>query len=199
MTARCSSSIIKPNEYESSTPFKAIELFAGAGGLALGLEYAGFESQAVIENNKWAAQTLRTNRPTWNIIEQDIRIVTEDGIEKYLSPDCEIDLLSGGYPCQAFSYAGKKLGLEDTRGTLFYNYAEILKEIKPKLFLAENVKGLVSHDNGRTLSAMIDVFEEVGYCVSYKVLNALHYGVAQKRERIVIIGVRQDIRDKIGQ
>lgn len=175
-----------------------VELFAGAGGLALGLEKAGFETKATLENNQWACQTLRKNRPNWNIIEDDIIKIADIGIKKYLPLDGEIDLLSGGYPCQAFSYAGKKLGLEDTRGTLFYSYAEILKELKPKMFLAENVKGLVSHDEGRTLQTMVDVFEEVGYKVYYQVLNAVDYEVAQKRERIVIIGVRNDVRDKIG-
>lgn len=178
--------------------FSAVELFAGAGGLALGLEKAGFNTKLTLENNKWACETLRKNRPNWNILEADIIKIADEGIKKYLNYNGEIDLLSGGYPCQAFSYAGKKLGLEDTRGTLFYSYAEILKELKPKMFLAENVKGLVSHDKGRTLKTMIDVFEEVGYEVYYQVLNAVNYGVAQKRERIVIIGVRNDIKEQIG-
>lgn len=120
-------------------------------------------------------------------------------MQSYLDTNEEIDLLSGGYPCQSFSYAGKKLGLEDTRGTLFYDYAEILKEIKPKMFLAENVKGLATHDKGKTLQVMLDVFQEVGYEVSYKVLNSLDYEVAQKRQRIFIIGIRKDIREKIGE
>jgi DNA (cytosine-5)-methyltransferase 1 len=171
---------------------KSIELFAGAGGLALGLEKAGFEAVALIENNKWASQTLEKNRPSWNVVSKDIEEVTKSGIKKYLNSDFEIDLLSGGYPCQTFSYAGNRLGLEDTRGTLFYHYAEILKEIRPKMFLAENVKGLVSHDKGRTLKTMIQVFEDVGYKIQYKVLNSVNFGVAQKRERIFIVGIRDD-------
>lgn len=178
--------------------FSAVELFAGAGGLALGLEKAGFNAKLTLENNKWACETLRKNRPNWNVLEADIIKIADEGIKKYLNYNGEIDLLSGGYPCQAFSYAGKKLGLEDTRGTLFYSYAEILKELKPKMFLAENVKGLVSHDKGRTLKTMIDVFEEVGYQVYYQVLNSVNYSVAQKRERILIVGVRNDIREEIG-
>lgn len=177
--------------------YSVVELFAGAGGLALGLEQAGFTTKATVEINKWAAKTLMTNRPHWNVIQKDIQEVVNDGIKKYLEDDIEIDLLSGGYPCQSFSYAGKKLGLEDTRGTLFYDFAEILKEIQPKMFLAENVKGLVSHDQSRTLKVMLNVFKEVGYEVDYEVLNSLHYGVAQKRQRIVIIGTRKDIRKKI--
>ncbi|MBD3794916.1 MAG: DNA (cytosine-5-)-methyltransferase [Epsilonproteobacteria bacterium] len=184
-------------EFEK-TKYSVVELFAGAGGLALGLEKAGFDTKLTLENNKWACETLRNNRPHWNVLEADVTKIANEGIRKYLNFDGEIDLLSGGYPCQAFSYAEKKLGLEDTRGTLFYSYAEILKELKPKMFLAENVKGLVSHDKGRTLQTMINVFGEVGYKVYYKVLNAINYKVAQKRERIAIIGVRNDIRNKIG-
>ena len=175
-----------------------VELFAGAGGLGFGLELAGFESKAVVENNKWACETLRKNRPNWNVIEDDIIKIADNGISSIINYSGEIDLLSGGYPCQAFSYAGKRLGLEDTRGTLFYSYAEVLQELQPRVFLAENVKGLASHDGGRTLQTMIAVFEESGYRVYCKVLNALDYNVAQKRERIVIIGVRHDVREEIG-
>ncbi len=179
--------------------YSVIELFAGAGGLALGLEQAGFDTKLTVEINKWANRTLKKNRPNWNIIQEDITQISKHGIKKYLKDNQEIDLLSGGYPCQSFSYAGKKLGLEDTRGTLFWDFAKILKEIKPKMFLAENVKGLVTHDKGRTLQVMLDVFREVGYSVTYKVLNSLDYGVAQKRHRVFIIGIRDDIREKINE
>ncbi len=185
--------------YNNLKKYNVIELFAGAGGSALGLEQAGFNTKMAVENNKWAVKTLKKNRPNWNIIEDDIQKISKKRIKSYLVDNDEIDLLSGGYPCQSFSYAGKKLGLEDTRGTLFYDFAEILKEVKPKMFLAENVKGLVAHDSGKTLKVMIDVFEEVGYYVDYKVLNSLDYGVAQKRQRVVIIGIRKDIRDEIGE
>ncbi len=179
--------------------YTVIELFAGAGGLALGLEQAGFSTKIAVELNRWAIETLKANRPHWNIVQEDITKISEIGIKSYLRDNQEIDLLSGGYPCQSFSYAGKKLGLEDTRGTLFSDFAKILKEIKPKMFLAENVKGLVTHDKGRTLQVMIDVFKEVGYFVQYKVLNSVDYGVAQKRQRVLIIGTREDIREKIGE
>lgn len=175
--------------------FTVLELFAGAGGLALGLEEAGFETIGLIEFDKFACQTLRTNRPDWKVIHEDIEVVNEKGIENYLNlPDVgELDLLSGGYPCQAFSYAGKKRGLQDARGTLFYHYAKVIEQLKPKMFLAENVKGLVNHDKGKTLKTMLDVFKNIGYEVKWKVLKALDYDVAQKRERIVIIGIRNDI------
>ena len=175
--------------------YKVLELFAGAGGLALGLEQAGFMSVGNIEVDKHACNTLRKNRPNWKIIEEDIEKVSEIGIENYIDGISvgELDLLSGGYPCQAFSYAGKKGGLQDARGTLFFHFGKILDQLKPKMFLAENVKGLVNHDGGRTLKIMLDVFSSIGYKVKWKVLNALDYDVAQKRERIVIVGIRNDL------
>ncbi|MFT8438810.1 DNA cytosine methyltransferase [Oenococcus kitaharae] len=172
-----------------------MELFAGAGGLALGLEEAGFNDVGLLEFDKDACQTLRLNRPNWNVIEEDITKVTSDpkGVYNYIPKGTEIDLLSGGYPCQAFSYAGKKLGMEDTRGTLFYHYAKIMEQVKPKMFLVENVRGLTTHDHGRTLKTMIQVFENLGYKTTYQVLNAWDHGVAEKRERMVLVGIRNDL------
>lgn len=175
-----------------------IELFAGAGGLALGLEQAGFDEVALVEIDKVACQTLRLNRPHWNIIEDDIvEISKKDLLKQFKLKEGELDLISGGYPCQAFSYAGKKLGLDDVRGTMFYYYAEFIKQLKPKMFLAENVKGLTTHDKGNTIKTMINVFQDLGYKVEWKVLNALDYGVAEKRQRVVIIGIRNDLVDKV--
>jgi len=176
--------------------YTAVELFAGAGGLALGLEKAGFHSVGLVEIDKDCCNTLRMNNPSWNVIEEDIVKVSENGIRKYIG-DIEVDFLSGGYPCQSFSYAGKKHGLDDVRGTMFYYYAKILKELKPKMFLAENVRGLISHDDGKTLKTMIAVFESIGYEVKYKLMSAVNYSVAQKRERVAIIGIRKDINDVI--
>ncbi|MBQ8206740.1 MAG: DNA (cytosine-5-)-methyltransferase [Bacilli bacterium] len=175
-----------------------IELFAGAGGLALGLEQAGFEAVALVEIDKTACETLRINRPNWNVVQEDIVEVSKrDLLKEFNLKEGELDLVSGGYPCQSFSYAGKKLGLEDVRGTMFYYYAEFVRQLKPKMFLAENVKGLTTHDGGKTIQTMIDVFEELGYSVQWKVLNALDYSVAEKRQRVVIIGIRNDLKDKV--
>lgn len=178
---------VKPNK-----KYTVLETFAGAGGLALGLEKSGLSSVGALELDKNAAQTLRDNRPNWNVIENDISIVADKGIKNYITTG-NVDVLSGGYPCQSFSYAGKRHGLADTRGTLFYPYSEILSQINPKLFIAENVKGLVNHDGGKTLETMISVFEDKGYKVQWSVLNSWNYDVAQKRERIVIIGIRNDL------
>ena len=134
----------------SEVELKAIELFAGAGGLALGVEKAGFNTIGLIEIDKNACNTLKLNRPNWNVINENIANISLKNLEDFFSiKKGELDLLSGGAPCQAFSYAGKRLGLEDTRGTLFYHYALFLKQLQPKMFLFENVKGLLSHDKGK--------------------------------------------------
>ena len=177
---------------------KCIELFAGAGGLALGLEQAGFEEVALIEIDKTACETLKLNRPKWNVLNEDIVEVSKRNLLKEFNlKEGELDLISGGYPCQSFSYAGKKLGLDDVRGTMFYYYAEFIKQLKPKMFFAENVKGLTTHDGGKTIETMINVFEDLGYKVEWKVLNAWDYGVAEKRQRVVIIGIRKDLIGKV--
>lgn len=170
-----------------SNDITAIELFAGAGGLALGLEQAGIKTLEYVEFDKACCETLRSNRPEWNVVCDDIHNVD---FTSYLG---KVDIVTGGFPCQAFSFAGKKLGFEDTRGTLFHEFARCVKEVQPKIFLAENVRGLVSHDHGRTLNTIIEVLEDLGYTTQYQVLNAAYYGVGQKRERIVIIGIRNDL------
>ncbi len=167
--------------------YQSIELFAGAGGLAIGLEKAGFQAVALNEIDKDACQTLRHNRPNWNVIESDISQIDFLGYEN-------IDLLSGGFPCQAFSYAGKSLGFEDTRGTLFFEYARAIKQLQPKIFLGENVRGLLNHDNGKTLEVIKSVIEELGYTlINPQVLKAIFYRVPQKRERLFLVGIRNDL------
>lgn len=177
---------------------KSIELFAGAGGLALGLEMAGFTHIGLIEINKYASDTLKLNRPDWNILCEDIENVATKDLEKEFNiKKCELDLLSGGAPCQSFSYAGKRLGLEDVRGTMFYHYATFLKKLQPKMFLFENVKGLLTHDKGKTFKTILNIFEDEGYKIQYSILNALDYNVAQKRERLIVIGIRKDLENKV--
>lgn len=178
-----STTVVIPKNHDIT----AIELFAGAGGLALGLEQAGIKTVEYVEFDKACCETLKMNRPEWNVICDDIHNVD---FTEYRD---KIDIVTGGFPCQAFSYAGKKLGFEDTRGTLFHEFARCVQEVQPKMFLAENVRGLVSHDKGRTLETIINVFESLGYHTQQKVLNACYYGVGQKRERIVIIGIRNDL------
>ena len=185
---------VDTSKVKAKRPYRSVELFAGAGGLALGLEQAGFWATGLVEIDRYAAETLRVNRPGWNVIEEDIVKVAENGIRNYL-PDGggEIDFVSGGYPCQAFSYAGKKLGMEDVRGTMFFYFAKIVEQLRPKVFLAENVRGLLTHDHGRTLQTMVDIYEAMGYRVETHLVRAVDYGVAQKRERLLIVGIRGDI------
>jgi len=163
------------------TQYRAVELFAGAGGLALGMENAGIDCELLVEIDKDACATLKANRPQWNVQYTDIHEVDFSSIKA--------DIVAGGFPCQAFSYAGKRLGFEDVRGTLFYEYARAIKQIKPKVILAENVRGLERHDNGRTLQTMLKILDDLGYDVTYKILRAQYLDVAQKRERLVIIGI----------
>ncbi|MBQ8038922.1 MAG: DNA cytosine methyltransferase [Lachnospiraceae bacterium] len=177
--------------------FTTLELFAGAGGLALGIEKAGFDTIGLIEFNKAAAATLRANRTNWNVINEDIEKISCLDLEDFFSiKKGELDLLSGGAPCQAFSYAGKRMGLEDARGTLFYHYALFLEKLQPKMFLFENVRGLLTHDHGKTYATMVDIFEKAGYTIKREVLNAWDYGVPQKRERLITIGLRNDLIGK---
>ncbi|MEK4563764.1 DNA cytosine methyltransferase [Alkalihalobacillus sp. FSL R5-0424] len=178
----------------SKRKFNSIELFAGAGGLALGLHKAGFEPKLLVEVDKYASETLMLNKPKWNILNKDIK---EIDLEE-LQINKDIDLISGGSPCQSFSYAGQRSGLEDTRGTLFYDFARFVDYFQPKTFIFENVRGLINHDNGKTIEIIISTFEKLGYVVKWELLKAINYEVAQKRERIIILGVRQDIHNVHG-
>ena len=147
------------NSEVSIKEFKVLELFAGAGGLAVGMEKAGIKCVALNEIDKWACQTLRENRPKWDVLEGDVKSFD---FTKYNN---KVDIVTGGFPCQAFSYAGKKLGLQDARGTLFYEFARVVKEVNPLICIGENVKGLLSHEKGKTIEGMISILDEIGYNV----------------------------------
>lgn len=169
------------------TDISLIELFAGAGGMALGLHNAGLKSELLVDFDKTAVSTLKANSPDWNA---QCESVSNLDLSDY---EGQIDVMAGGFPCQAFSYAGNKMGFEDTRGTLFYEFARLIKQVKPKIVLGENVKGLLSHDDGKTLKTMVAVLEDLGYSVTYKVLRSQFFDVPQKRERLIIIGTRKDL------
>lgn len=181
------------NENETTTiipkgTYNVLELFAGAGGLAIGLEQAGLKCIALNEIDRWAAETLRINRPNWNVMEGDIKNLS------FINLKDKVDVVTGGFPCQSFSYAGKKLGLEDARGTLFYEFARIIDETRPKICIGENVRGLLSHDSGETLKGMISILDGLGYRVlEPKILKAIYFKVPQKRERLILVGIRKDI------
>ena len=172
--------------------FTSIELFAGGGVLALGMEKAGFKHVLLNEFDKSACATLRKNRPSWNVVEGDIHDIS---FKEY---EGKVDFLSGGFPCQAFSYAGNKGGFEDARGTLFFELARTVKEVKPKVFMGENVKGLYTHDKGHTFKVIKSVIADLGYTlVEPQLLKAIQYQVPQKRERLILIAIRNDIADKV--
>lgn len=176
------------NQVEPNHPYKVLELFAGAGGLAIGMEKAGFKCVALNEIDKFACQTLRHNRPNWNVLEGDIKNFS------FTEYQGQVDVVTGGFPCQAFSYAGKRLGLEDARGTLFYEFARAVQEVQPAICIGENVKGLLNHDKGKTLEGMMSILDEIGYqVVPIEVLKAIYYNVPQKRERLILVGIRKDI------
>jgi DNA (cytosine-5)-methyltransferase 1 len=168
--------------------YQSIELFAGCGGLALGMEMAGFHHIMLNDFDKYSIGTLRANRPNWNCQLWDIANID---FKPYL---WQVDFLTWWYPCQSFSYAWKKLWLNDKRGILFLEFARAIDECKPKVFMAENVSGLVNHEGGKTLKTMIQVFEDLGYTIiPPKVLKAINYKVPQKRERVFIVWVRNDL------
>ena len=162
---------------------KYISLFAGVGGFDLALNRLGHECVYVNEWNKYSAQTYEKNLRH----KPDTRSITE--VPASAIPDH--DLLVGGFPCQAFSVAGKRKGFDDTRGTLFFDIARIVKEKRPRYLLLENVKGLLSHDEGRTFKIILSTLTELGYDIQSMVLNSKNFGVPQNRERVFIVGNRR--------
>lgn len=172
--------------------FTSLELFAGAGGLALGMHKAGFRHVLLNELDSTACATLRKNNPGWNVYEGDIKRID------FTPLNGMVDFISGGFPCQAFSYAGKKGGLNDARGTLFFELVRCVNEIRPKVFLCENVKGLLSHDNGKTLAVIRAAISDLGYTlIEPRVLKAIMYQVPQKRERLILVAIRNDLADEV--
>jgi DNA (cytosine-5)-methyltransferase 1 len=169
----------------------SIELFCGAGGLALGMHNAGINSRLLVDFDKDSIKTLQSNRPKWDSLCASVLDIDLDEYEN------QIDIMAGGFPCQAFSFAGKSLGFADTRGTLFYEYARLIDQVKPRLVIGENVKGLLNHDEGRTLSVIVSELENLGYRVAYKLMRAQFLDVPQKRERLIIFGLRNDIESEL--
>lgn len=165
--------------------FRFIDLFAGIGGIRLGFESAGGNCVFSSEFDKNACKTYEANFGEYP--SGDITQIASNDI-----PD--FDILLGGFPCQAFSIIGKKEGFDnETCGTLFFEIERILRDKKPKAFMLENVRNLTAHDNGKTFLVIRKHLEKLGYNVYAKVLNALDYGVPQKRERIIIVGFKDDV------
>lgn len=167
--------------------FTFIDLFAGIGGFRMAFQNLG--GQCVF-SSEWDAQAQRTYFANYGEI--PFGDITSEQTKSYI-PD-GFDILCAGFPCQAFSLAGKRLGFEETRGTLFFDVAEILRRKQPKAFFLENVKGLMIHDKGKTLKTILNTLDEIGYVVpDPKIVNAMYFGVPQHRERIYIVGFRKDL------
>ena len=164
---------------------KFLDLFAGIGGFRLGMESAGHECVGFCEIDKFARESYKAIHDTKGEIElHDITTVTEEFIRGIGS----VDIITGGFPCQAFSIAGNRRGFEDTRGTLFFEIARFASILRPKYLFLENVKGLLNHQKGDTFERMLRVLDELGYNVEWQVLNSKNFGVSQNRERVFIIG-----------
>lgn len=166
---------------------KFLDLFSGIGGFRLGLERAGHIPVGWVEIDKFARQSYQAMYDTtgeWTAT--DINKVTD---EQWREFNGTVELIAGGFPCQSFSIAGKREGfLNKTKGTLFFEVARAVKQIKPRFVFLENVKGLLNHDKGNTFRTILSTFDELGYDVQWRVLNSKNFGVPQNRERVYIIG-----------
>lgn len=170
---------------------KVISLFSGCGGLDLGFEKAGFHIPVANEFDKTIWNTFKANHPNTHLLEGDIRNIVKEDIEKYL--DDEVDGIIGGPPCQSWSEAGALRGIDDARGQLFFDYIRVLKDFKPKFFLAENVSGMLANRHSIAVKNIMTLFENAGYDVTMTLVNAKDYGVAQERKRVFYIGFRKDL------
>lgn len=166
-----------------------LDFFAGIGGFRTGLERVGGICKGFAEIDKYARQSYKAMHDTEGELEwHDITAVTDDDFRRLRGT---IDLIAGGFPCQAFSVAGKRMGFDESRGTLFFHIARAAKEIQPRYLLLENVKGLVSHDQGRTLTVILNTLQELGYGhIEWGIFNSKFWGVPQNRERIFIVAER---------
>ena len=163
-----------------------LDLFAGIGGFRLGMERAGHKCIGYCEVDKFARMSYQAIHDTKGEI--DYKDITEVTNEEFRKLKGTVDVICGGFPCQAFSIAGKQLGFEDARGTLFYEIARAAKEIKPRYLFLENVRNLLSHDKGKTFTTMLTILDELGYDAEWQVLNSKNFGVPQNRERVFIVG-----------
>lgn len=167
-----------------------LSLFSGCGGLDLGFEKAGFDIVVANEFDKTIWNTYETNHPKTKLIKGDIRNIGVDNL-----PD-NIDGIIGGPPCQSWSNAGAMRGINDKRGQLFYEYIRIIKEVQPKFFLAENVSGMLSSRHEEAVLNILRLFDEAGYDITLKLVNAKNYGIAEERKRIFLVGFRRDLNIK---
>lgn len=166
---------------------KFLDLFAGIGGFRLGMEQAEHECVGHVEKDKFARMSYKAiHRPKETEFDrEDITTVTD---EEWRALRGTVDCICAGFPCQSFSLAGRRRGFEDTRGTMFFEVARATKQIQPRFLLLENVKGLLSHNNGQTFAVILSTLDELGYDAEWAVLNSKNFGVPQNRERVFIVG-----------
>lgn len=209
---------VRHKKYHPTEQVYSVSLFTGAYGLDLGFEEAGFETTVGLDISEWSYQNFRANHPDKPFILGDINKVTTKEIlkEAGLAPG-EVDVLTGGPPCQPFSTAGKRQGLNDPRASALMEYIRVIREARPKVFVMEEVTGLLNarlkhvpikergkrpllpeEKPGSVWKVVIEELEKTGYLVDYDVLNAADYGTPQVRERVIIVGVRPDIAKKAG-
>lgn len=181
----------KRKQQNEENDMNVISLFSGCGGLDLGFERAGFQVPVANEFDPTIYETFKVNHPATHLIEGDVRKVKKEDILPYLPG--EVDGIIGGPPCQSWSEAGALRGIEDARGQLFFDYIRILKEFRPKFFLAENVSGMLANRHSEAVQNIIGLFEEAGYDVTLTMVNAKDYGVAEERKRVFYIGFRKDL------
>lgn len=179
--------------------YSYIDLFCGAGGLSAGFKKAGFDNIFSVEVNPGFAQTYRRNFPEHRLVIKDIRDICNNEIRDLINGK-KVDIIVGGPPCQGFSIAGNigRTFIEDDRNCLFKEFVRFVSEIKPKMFLMENVAAMATHLKGKTIKEVERAFSEadIGYNVEWKVLNTVNYEIAQERRRIVVVGVRRDLNSK---
>jgi DNA (cytosine-5)-methyltransferase 1 len=169
------------------TKYTFLETCGGCGGLSSGLIKSGFTPLLLNDIEKDCCETLKLNHNNINIICSPMEDLD---LTNYID---KVDLLCGGIPCQSFSISGKRKGLADKRGQLIYTFIKMIKKLKPKIFLIENVKGLINHNNGKTIKEILDLLTDDNlYDVDYKLLNSMNYNVPQKRERVFIIGLLKE-------
>ena len=175
--------------------YNVIDLFCGAGGLTQGFHDAGFKTVYAVEFNSIFAETYKMNFPNVHLKVGDIKDITNDEIDA-INKKYKVDIIVGGPPCQGFSIAGNigRRFLEDPRNRLFMEYYRFVEIIKPKMFVLENVAAMVSHNKGKTIKEIVNVFEKLGYKVQFKVLNAAEYSVPQERRRVFIVGVHETLK-----
>lgn len=166
---------------------KVISLFSGAGGLDLGFEKAGFEIPVANEFDPAIWETFEINHPKTKLIKSDIRNINEKDFPT------DVDGIIGGPPCQSWSEAGSLRGINDARGRLFFDYIRVLKRVKPKFFLAENVPGMLASRHKDAVANIVSMFKDCDYSVSITMVNAKDYGVAEERKRVFYIGFRNDL------